>query len=273
MPHTSAIRQLFCQEICKPDTEMSLDRAALYVALEEYPALDVEAYLKMLDDMAASVEKQIPRNAPTYEVIDAISDRLFHQLGYMGTTMHFSNPIAIHFNDVLDRRVGVPITLSLVYLAIARRVGLPMVGIGFPGHFLIRPEDPTFDGWVDPFYRGAILTRQDCQFRLLEIFRQPVELKDEYLQPLPSRQVLARLLTTLKMAYLNGGNPRKALVATERILLLFPDRADEWRDRGMLNYQLNHFSEARQDFTRYLKLVPNPPEDASFIQGVLNTVQ
>lgn len=272
MPHTSTVRQLFCHEICKPETEINLERAALYIALKEYPTLDIEGYLSKLDDMAAVVREQIPANASTNEVIETINDRLFYQLGYAGTTMHYHNPIAIHFSDVLDRQVGVPTTLSLIYMAIARRVELPMVGIGFPGHFLIRPAEPTFEGWVDPFHRGAILTRQDCQFRLLETFRQPIELKDEHLQPLPARQILARLLTNLKLAHLHNGNLQKALLATEWILLLLPDQAQEWRDRGMLHYQLNHFPEAHHDLSHYLTLETDP-EDASFVRGVLNAVQ
>ena len=143
-----------------------------------------------------------------------------------------------------------------------------MVGVGMPGHFLIRPDICDVEIFVDAFNRGEVIFPQDCQERLSRMFQQPVTLKPEFLATVSNRQFLARMLTNLKYIYLKQQNLLKSLAAVERILLLFPDVSIELRDRGLLYYQLGHYSQAAEDFQTYLAQVPNA-DDAVVINRLL----
>lgn len=264
----SIARQFFYQEIHQPDDQISLERAALYLAMEEYPELDVEAYLNALDTMAVEVEERLPTEPYPLRILQTINRYLYDDLGFEGNTADYYSPRNSFLNDVIDRRKGIPITLSLVYLAIAKRIDFPMVGIGMPGHFLIRPAVADMEIFVDAFNQGEILFPQDCKDRLAQLFGQSIELQPSFLQVVTPKQFLARMLTNLKVIYLEQSNVEKALAAIERILLLFPESPSELRDRGILYYRLNRFTEARQDLEDYLTLVPNA-KDAPIIKGLI----
>lgn len=267
---TSAIaRQLFTQEIQQPEAQISLERAALYIAQEEYPTLDVDAYLNGLDTMAADVLELLPAEQYPMKVLRTINQYLFEELGFTGNRTEYYDPRNSFLNEVIDRRTGIPITLSLVYLAIAERIGFPMIGINMPGHFLIRPAVDEMEIFVDPFHQGEILFPQDCEDLLVKVFDRRVELRPEYIESVGNRQFLGRLLTNLKVIYINQKSFLKALDALDRILVLFPDSALELRDRGVLNYRLNRYTAARQDFHQYLEIAP-AAEDAQLIREILD---
>ncbi|WP_208341915.1 SirB1 family protein, partial [Aetokthonos hydrillicola] len=162
----SSARHFFFQEIQQPDECIDLAKAALYIAQEEYPELDPEEYLNALDTMAGEAEERLPYPRYPLRVIQAINQYLYDDLGFAGNRKDFYDPRNSFFNEVIDRRVGIPITLSLVYLEIARRIDFPMVGVGMPGHFLIRPDLPEMELFVDPFNSGEVMFAQDCQERL-----------------------------------------------------------------------------------------------------------
>lgn len=264
-------RQFFYQEIHQPDEQINLERAALYLAQEEYPDLDVEAYLNALDMMAVEVEERLPTQPYPLKRIQTINHYLYEDLGFQGNTADYYDPRNSFLNQVIDRRLGIPITLSLVYLAIAKRLDLPMVGVGMPGHFIIRPVVNEMEVFVDAFNRGEILFWQDCQDRLRQLYSQEVELQPQFLEPVTNQQFLGRMLTNLKVIYLNQGNILKALAAIERILLLFPNLPLELRDRGILYYRLNRLSESRQDLEAYLALAPTA-QDAPILQQLLDQI-
>lgn len=267
---TSAIaRQLFTQEVQQSDEQISLERAALYIAQEEYPDLAVEAYINGLDTMAADVLEQLPHELYPMKVLQTINRYLFEDLGFTGNRTEYYDPCNSFLNDVIDRRTGIPITLSLVYLAIAERINFPMIGVNMPGHFLIRPIVDEMEVFVDTFHQGEILFPQDCEELLIKVFDRRVELRPEYVEPVGNRQFLGRLLTNLKVIYLNQKSFDKALDALDRILLLFPDSALETRDRGVINYRLNRYTVARQDFEHYLAIAPMA-EDAQLIREILD---
>jgi len=267
---SSAIaRQLFAQEINQLDEQICLERAALYIAMEEYPELDVDAYMNGLDTMAADVVEQLPNELYPLKVLRTINSYLFEDLGFTGNRAEYYDPRNSFLNDVIDRRTGIPITLSLVYLAIAERVGFPMIGVNMPGHFLIRPAVDEMEVFVDPFHQGEILFSQDCEELLVKVFDRKVELRPEYVESVGNRQFLGRMLTNLKVIYINQKAFTKALGALDRILLLFPDMPLEIRDRGVLNYRLNRYNASRQDFEHYLAIVPDA-EDAPLIQEILD---
>ncbi|XGW00007.1 MAG: SirB1 family protein [Leptolyngbya sp. BL-A-14] len=265
-------RQLFHREVQQADEQIDLERAALYLAQEDYPALDVEEYLNALDTMAADVEERSPNELYPLKKIQAINRYLYDELGFIGNTADYYDPRNSFLNEVIDRRTGIPITLSLVYLAIARRIGLRLVGINMPGHFLIRPVIEDAEICVDAFHQGEILFPQDCEERLTQMYGRPVTLQPAFLQPVTNRQYLARMLTNLKMTYLDRGNFQHALAAIDRLLLLLPQASTELRDRGLIYYRLDRLAEAHQDLTAYLMLEP-AASDASSIQKLLRALE
>lgn len=261
-------RQNFCQEINQPDAQIDLASAALYIAQEEYPNLEVDAYLNALDVMAGEAEERLPVERYPLRVIQCLNQYFYEDLGYTGNARDYYDPRNSFLNDVIDRRTGIPITLALVYLEVARRLDFPMVGIGMPGHFLIRPEFEEAGIFVDAFNRGEILFEQDCEARLAQIYAQQVQLLPSFLEPVSRKQLLARLLTNLKMIYLNRKDFPKALAAVERILLLFPDALMELRSRGLLYYQVGEWTKAARDLEMYLAVTPDG-SDADVIRRLL----
>ena len=264
-------RQGFYRAIAQPDEQINLAEAALYIAQEEYPNLDIAAYFNALDTMAAEVEKRLPAERYPLRVIQSINQYLYNDLGFVGNTSDYYDPRNSFLNDVIDRQTGIPITLSLVYMEIAQRIGFPMVGVGMPGHFLIRPTIEEMEIYVDAYHGGETLFAEDCQNRLNQIYGQSVELQPAFLAPIGPRHFLARMLTNLKMIYLNRDQAQKSLAAIERILLLFPEASLELRDRGILHYHLGALPEAYRDLETYLAKVPDA-EDAVAIQQLLDRI-
>lgn len=261
-------RQHFYQEISQPDEQIDLAKAALYIAQEEYPDLDPAEYLNALDIMAAEVQR-LPAQHYPLRIIQTINQYLYDDLGFTGNTTDYYDPRNSFLNQVIDRRIGIPITLSLVYLEVARRIDFPMVGVGMPGHFLIRPAVAQMEIFVDAFNRGEVLFPEDCQERLTQVYGQPVTPKPNFLESVTPRQFLARMLTNLKFIYLKRQEWELALAAVERILLLFPGVPVELRDRGFIYYHLGRWAAAGDDFETYLAKFPSA-EDAPVIRQLLN---
>lgn len=265
-------RQQFYQEIQAADGQIDLARAALYIAQEEYPTLDPEEYLNALRMMAEEVSERLPAERYPLRMIRVLNHYLFEDLGFRGNRQNYYDPDNSFLNQVLDRRTGIPITLSLVYLEVAKRLDFAMEGVGMPGHFLIRPKVNEMEICVDPFHQGEVLFPEDCRVRLEQVFGQPVEWRSQFLNPVSDRQFLSRLLTNLKMIYLQQQQFLKALGVVDRILLIFPKSPMEWRDRGLLYYQLGRWSEARFDLERYLEAMPTT-NDAPVIRQLLERIQ
>ncbi|MFQ3627784.1 MAG: transglutaminase-like domain-containing protein, partial [Cyanobacteriota bacterium] len=214
------------------------------------------------------VEERLPPERYPLRVVQTLNRYLYEDLGYRGNTARYYDPRNSYLNDVIERRQGIPITLSLVYLEVANRIGLPMVGVGMPGHFLIRPTVADMDLYIDPFHQGTVMFAEDCQERLSQVYGQPVELRPEFLQPVSHRQFLARMLANLKMIYWNQQDWPRSLSMVERILLLFPDALQEQRDRGILYYHLGRWIEASVDLEAYLDQVPTA-RDVDLIRNLL----
>lgn len=261
-------RQSFQQEINQPDDQIDLSKAALYIAQEEYPELDLGEYLNALDTMAAELYERLPSQSYPLRIIQTINRYLYEDLGFTGNVTDYYDPRNSFLNQVIERRTGIPITLSLVYLEVAKRVDFPMCGVGMPGHFLIRPNFPEMEIFVDAFNHGEVMFTHDCQERLSQIYGQPVSLQPQFLESVSNRHFLMRMLTNLKFIYLQQEELEKALAAVERILLLFPELAGELRDRGLIYYQLGHFVSAVADFENYLAFVPDA-DDAPVIRRLL----
>ncbi len=246
----------------------NLAEAALCIAQEEYPDLKVDDYIAALDAMATEVQAHLPDVAYPLRVIQTLNHYLFEDLGYVGNQEDYYDPRNSFLNEVINRRTGIPLTISLVYLEIARRIDFPMVGVNFPGHFLIRPEQDDVDFHVDPFHGGEILFAQDCQERLTQLYGQPIEMQSSFLSPVTPQQFLTRMLMNLKQIYLHLKELPKCLAVSERILLINP-HSEELRDRGILYFKLGYWAAAQHDLTDYLGTYPSA-EDKSLINQLLD---
>jgi regulator of sirC expression with transglutaminase-like and TPR domain len=259
-------RQRFYEEINQPDEQIDLAKAALYLAQEEYPDVNAEFYLNALEKMASEVTERLPAERYPLRMIQTLNQYLFDELGFSGNTEDYYDPRNSYLNEVIDRRTGIPITLSLVYLSVAQRINFPMVGVGMPGHFLLRPAVEQMLVFIDPFHRGETMFAEDCQERLSQVYGEPVDFRPEFLEPVGSRYFLARMLSNLKAIYINKNDLIRTLAVVDRILLLFPTALSEQRDRGFIYYHLNRWTEARQDLTDYLEQMPNAPERAAILE-------
>ena len=242
----------------------SLAQAALVIARIEYPRLDVPAYLAKLDAMGALAEHAIQchvdttGDASTLSCITAMNRYLFEELHFVGNRDKYEDPRNSCLNEVLDRRTGIPITLSVVYMEIARRAGLQIEGINFPGHFLVRcPDLDSHSGGsliIDPFHAGALLSEHDCRLLLQRHVGSEVAFNRSLLAPTTRLQIVARMLLNLKRIYVHMRSFPQARDVTELLLSLTPSALNELRDRGLLAYHLNDVSAALRDLQTYLKL-------------------
>jgi len=268
MKYWSLARESFQKAISYPDEEIDLAHAALCIAQGHTPTLDPQVYLDRLEAWAQELSQRLPAERYPLKVLKVLNDYIYEQLGFRGNIHDYYDPCNSFFDQVIDRRLGIPITLSLLYLELAKRIGFPLQGIGMPGHFLMRPCVDEMDVYVDAFHRGELLFAQDCQERLANIYGQPVVLQPEHLSPVSNSQFLARLLNNLKAIYINRREPVEALGAIDGILLLFPHWWSERRDRGLILYELRLWDEARQDLQAYIQANPEAP-DTIVIQQLL----
>jgi regulator of sirC expression with transglutaminase-like and TPR domain len=185
----------------------------------------------------------------------------------------YYDPRNSFLNEVLDRKLGIPITLALLYEEVARRIGLPLFGVGMPGHFLLKHYD--VDGGqviLDPFHGGSLLTLQECQQRLDQIYSGQMELQSELLSSVSRRRWLTRLLNNLKTIYLSGRNFRKALLMADLILAIYPRSPEDVKQRAALRYNLGELRSALLDFEDYLKMLPEA-SDADDIRAVILSIR
>jgi regulator of sirC expression with transglutaminase-like and TPR domain len=236
------------------DSRVDLAEAALWIAAEEYPELDVAAYLAKLGELAARAESRVTSGRSALERVERLNDFLYREAGFTGNREDYYDARNSFLNDVLDRRTGIPITLAIVWISVAERLGVPARGVGFPGHFLVRSVGAE-EILVDPF-AGSVVTRADCEARLRAAAGADVPLDPSLLEPSPARQILARVLRNLKQIWLAREDWQRALDCTERILLLAPDAPLELRDRGLIFARLECFAAAEADLRKFLALAP-----------------
>jgi regulator of sirC expression with transglutaminase-like and TPR domain len=240
-----------------------LAAAALVIARIEYPRLDPERYLGQLDAMGDAARRAIERTIvatgdnSTLTLIRGVNDYMFEQQHFAGNRDRYEDPRNSCLNEVLDRRTGIPITLSVVYMEVARRAGLQIDGVNFPGHFLVRcPEvsGRNSNGLIiDPFHGGALLSEYDCRL-LLQHVDGDVAFNKSLLAPATRLQIIVRMLLNLKRLYVHMRSFPQARDVTELLLAMTPSALSELRDRGLLAYHLNDVTGALRDLQTYLKL-------------------
>src|SRR5579859_1083308 len=239
------------------DDKIDLVRASLMIARTDYPNLDIEAYAGRIEELARRVAAQAPDLHPQ-RTLAALKQVLFEEAKLRGNREDYYDPRNSFLNDVLDRGLGIPITLSIIYMEVAKRVGFPLSGVGMPGHFLLKHYGESGQEiLIDCFNRGDILTRQDCQTRLDEIYSGEMKLRPEFLHPISRRQILTRMLNNLKTVYLSTRNFRKALPIADLILVIYPQSAEDVKQRALLRYSMGMNALSAEDLDEYRKLSPN----------------
>ncbi|WP_096462544.1 SirB1 family protein [Sulfurifustis variabilis] len=249
----------------RPEDEIDLAEAALLVATDEYPALDIEAYLRRLDELAEGVRRRLQPEADFETTVVALNEFLFDEQGFCGNTEDYYDPRNSFLNEVLDRRRGIPVTLAILYIEIGRRLGLALEGVTFPGHFLVKTATAEGEVVLDPFSGGMPVSEEDLRERLQARFPEhdaPLGALARLLAAADKKQILLRMLRNLKAIYLHREQHDKALGVLNRMLSIDPVLPEELRERGEVYMRLECFRAALQDFRRYLDLNPAAAEAA-----------
>jgi regulator of sirC expression with transglutaminase-like and TPR domain len=257
----------FSRVALSPDPDLAV--AALMIARLERPRLDAEPYLDRLERLGREAASRVaaavapPRGAPadvdteTWARVTALNDYLFTEQGFVGNDTRYEDPRNSCLNEVLDRRTGIPITLALVYIEVARRAGIAVEGVNFPGHFLVRCPARRASGRdliIDAYHGGALLSEDACRVLLQRHVGEEAAWDDRLLVRATKPQILVRMLVNLKRVYVRMHSYPQAHDATELLLAIDPTAAAELRDRGLLAYHLNDFPGALRDLQSYLQV-------------------
>lgn len=260
-PHRSFVEAVRC-----PEGEIDLGRAALAIAQGEYPELKIEPYLARIDRLAAAAQARSGGDPDPIRLLASINYVLFIQEGFCGSRWDYYDPKNSFINDVIERKRGIPISLSVLYMEVARRIGLDLEGVGFPGHFLVKYAGGEGEIVIDPFDKGEVRSDEELQELLDRIYCGKTALRPEHLAPSPKRQIIKRMLNNLKAIYLYCGDVRRGLSVVERLVILEPGSPQEVRDRGLFYLQMERHTEALEDLENYLK-VAGGAEDAEAIRA------
>jgi regulator of sirC expression with transglutaminase-like and TPR domain len=249
-------RRLLAAELARSEAELNLAKAALLVAKEEYPQLPIDLYLARLDQVAEEVKDRLAEENAPLVVLQEVLETLYTRRGFEGNREAYHDPRNSFVNDVLDRGVGIPLTLGIVLLEVGWRLDLPLEGVNFPGHFLVRYRGDVVVLLVDPFDGGKMRFQDQAQELLDRAYGGMVRLQDSFLRTASKREMLARLLTNLKGVYVKVGDHERALGAVERLLMITPMAPAESRSRGVLLARLGRQEEAAEQLEAYLRVAP-----------------
>jgi len=254
-----------------PDEEIDLAEAAFLISAIEYPGLDIKDQLAILDSLSGGARRRLTDESNPLSSINNLSEYLFDEVGFRGNVDDYYDPRNSFLNEVLSRHLGIPITLSLVCLEVGKRLGIPLVGVGLPGHFLLRHLDE--EGlFIDPFYRGILLSEEECAQRLRQVTQANVAWDSRYLAPVSNREFIVRILRNLKGIYLGREDHRRAVDIIDMLLVLRPSAVEERRDRGLARYQLGQYAEALDDLRQYTDAAP-AGSDAEGVQRLIGRIQ
>ena len=244
-----------------PDEDIDLARAALLIAATEYPTLNIERELFRIDALAEGVACRMDDDNPLYQ-LNTLSEYLFDDLKFAGNHTNYHDPRNSFLNDVIERRLGIPITLSLLYIEVGKRLGIPLLGIGMPAHFIVRHrDDPAV--FVDPFHGGILLSEDECAQRMKQVTQGALAWETQFLEPVSSRAFIARMLRNLKVIYLQRRSYERVLSTIDRLIALQPQEAVEFRDRGVVNYRLGNYADALEDLRLYVGSAAIVPDSAT----------
>jgi regulator of sirC expression with transglutaminase-like and TPR domain len=237
-----------------------LDLAALQIAGIEYPEVSPGPFLELLDSYARELSERVSPAADGEEFIHTMNEYLFEELGFQGNQQDYYHPANSCLNEVLTKRAGIPISLSVVYMEIARRLGRTVHGICLPGHFIVQYEDAHVTAFIDPFHAGRMLFDTECFELAQEITGLDVSADSAVLKPVSKRQILIRMLNNLRSVYFQRREPLKAIEVLGLLIESDPGSPEEYKQRGVCLAQAQRFEEARQDLESYLRLSPGAPD-------------
>ncbi|HYX51893.1 MAG TPA: transglutaminase-like domain-containing protein [Candidatus Limnocylindrales bacterium] len=252
------------------DERLDLLRAALTFARIEYPEIDVELYLRRVEALARRAKARISDYDEPSECISALNHVLFEEEMFRGNTVDYYSPRNSFINDVLDRRLGIPISLALVYMEVGRRAGFPLFGVGMPGHFLLKHY--AVDGQailIDAFERGSIVSEEDCRHKIDSIYSGQLTLQPEFLLTVTPRQMLTRMLNNLRTIYLAQRDFRRAVQVVDLILVIYPRSPEDVKQRAALRYNLHDYRGALSDFEEYVRMAPEASDAEEIRQTAL----
>ena len=262
----------FRRAVSGPDDRVDLACAVLEIARDDYPDLDVAGYLRRIDQIAVHVMERLGSEKTVYHRIAALNSVMFEEHGFHGNRRNYYDPKNSFLNEVIERKMGIPISLSVLYMEVAQRTGLPLYGVSFPGHFLVKYSDDRERIVIDPFNAGEVKSRESLGQLLESLYGGKVTLVDDFLEPVTKKQIIRRMLNNLKMIYLQEKNFLKTLAVLQRLVVLDPSSAEDIRDRGSVYLKLECFQYALADFESYLGLVPNA-KDADAVTEEIVTLR
>lgn len=248
-----------------------LDVVALQIATVEYPEVSVEPFLVILDSYASEFAERVTEQTKGEEFLQALNEYMFDELGFHGNSDDYYSPANSCLNEVLTKRTGIPITLSLVYMEIVRRLGRTIHGIGLPGHFLVQYADGGFPVFIDVFHGGRILYEPECFELAKAATGADVPEDSQYLRPVSKRHIAIRMLNNLRAVYFRNENAEKAIRVLDLFIEAIPGAAEEYKQRGICRIQLRRLKEARADLETYLRLLPGAP-DRTHIEAQLTYI-
>lgn len=255
--HPAAARQRFLELTQRPEPLLDLVEASLVIALEEYPALDIDGYLRRVDGWSDAIRERVEGSRDIERIVEEINRLLFEEEGFHGEAENYYDPRNTFLNEVLDRHAGLPLALSIVYLEISRRLGIDMSGVALPGRFLVKVCGTWGTIFIDPFDEGRVLTTAECQKIMDEVYGGGVRLREHHLRSSSRREIVGRVLSHLKSIYLSSNDLSRAIGSVDRLLMLDGKDSFELRDRGLVSMQLHRYDEAIEFLERYLVATPH----------------
>jgi regulator of sirC expression with transglutaminase-like and TPR domain len=253
-------------------SEVDLARIALEIANDAYPDLSVDDYLDRIANLVERVRGRCRPNAKIHQMISQINWVLFVEEEIQGNQADYYDPRNSYLNELLDRRLGIPISMSVLYWAVAQQLGLTMVGVNLPLHFMLRIDENGRTWFVDPFHAGAVYDRTSCERLLSKLARQPITLAESRTEPCPIPTVVSRILRNLKSIYWDARDVASVLPIQRRLAALHPHAPNELRDLGLLCSRLGRLGEAIDPLQSYLARVPDA-RDAEEIGALLKALR
>ena len=251
--------------------DFDLATGALLVASIDDPNVDIDGCCANLDRIAEAARARMPSEAGPLEELNAITDLLFGVIGFAGNRDDYYDPNNSYLNQVLQRRLGIPITLSLLCIEVGRRAGVPVLGIGMPGHFLVRHRDEE-NYFVDAFNGGLIMNRDECGAVLRQATGEDARLEESHLNPVTPREILARVLRNLKAIYWDREEFDRCITIIGGLMAVLPDRPEEQRDRGVVHLKAGNHQQSADDFAAYIEAAPNA-DDIETVRNALSRLR
>ena len=261
MSSITSDRNAFKQLLNQPDNDISLAKAALMVAKLEYPELNINDYLLKIQNIAEEIHNRLPATANAAEILKQLNHVLFIEKGYEGNTDSYYDPRNSFLNDVIERKLGIPISLSILYIELGNALGLPLSGISFPGHFLVKLEISDGAIVLDPYFGGISLNEEDIEDRLREYYGATLNKSRTYgvLSSSTNREIILRVMRNLRNLYIQDEIWEKALPFADIMVEMDDDQADALKARAAIYDQQECHIPALADYSAYLKLSPDTP--------------